>query len=267
MKIISLSAENFKCFPSITINFSDVTTISGQNASGKTSTFDMFTYLLWDKDSEGSGKFNPQPIDTNGERIHNIETSVTGVFDIGGENIELKKIIAEKWTKKRGEAEPVFTGYQSKFCINGFEKKPKEYQEYIASIIDPGIFPLVSDPLAFSKLPWEKQRNILLQFVGNISDEEAAQAIENYELIKPDIHMASVSECKKKYSDIFKQHDKKCSEYLTTVQDLERRNREIDINALTEQKDALQTDINNAESLLKSVSLPGIGDLNQKIAA
>ena len=76
-------------------------TISGQNASGKTTLADAFFYCLFGKDSAGSAQFSIKPLDHDGSDIHNLETTVEIILDIDGQETTLKKRFTEKWTKAR----------------------------------------------------------------------------------------------------------------------------------------------------------------------
>ena len=51
--IKSIHIENFKGINMLDVNFSVKTKISGQNAVGKTTIFDAFTWLLFNKNSSG----------------------------------------------------------------------------------------------------------------------------------------------------------------------------------------------------------------------
>ncbi|HYF75278.1 MAG TPA: ATP-binding protein, partial [Candidatus Nitrosocosmicus sp.] len=64
MRIKSLSIKNFKGIKSLSINadHKDVN-IYGDNATGKTTIFDAFTWLLFDKDSRNTKDFGIKPID------------------------------------------------------------------------------------------------------------------------------------------------------------------------------------------------------------
>lgn len=86
MRIIlkSLHMENFKGIKSLEVNFSNKTSIKGQNAAGKTTIFDAFTWLLFNKNSAGEEKFNIRPLDKDGNRIDNVEIKVVGVLDVEG---------------------------------------------------------------------------------------------------------------------------------------------------------------------------------------
>jgi predicted ATP-dependent endonuclease of OLD family len=53
----SLILKNFKGIKSLSVNFNRITNISGDNATGKTTIFDAFTWLLFDKDSQDRSNF------------------------------------------------------------------------------------------------------------------------------------------------------------------------------------------------------------------
>ena len=52
-----MEIQNFKGCKGRTIDFADTTKICGANESGKTTIFDAFTYLLFNKDSLGKTDF------------------------------------------------------------------------------------------------------------------------------------------------------------------------------------------------------------------
>ena len=70
--IKSIHIENFKGIKELDVKFSEKTKISGQNAAGKTTIFDAFTWLLFNKNSAGDEKFNVRPLNKEGTRIDNV---------------------------------------------------------------------------------------------------------------------------------------------------------------------------------------------------
>ena len=82
MILKSLHMENFKGIKNLDVNFSNKTSIKGQNAVGKTTIFDAFTWLLFNKNSAGEEKFNVRPLDKYNKRIDNVEIKVVGVIDV-----------------------------------------------------------------------------------------------------------------------------------------------------------------------------------------
>lgn len=55
--LLSMDIQNFKGCAGRTIDFADKTKICGANATGKTTIFDAFTFLLFNRDSLGSYLF------------------------------------------------------------------------------------------------------------------------------------------------------------------------------------------------------------------
>ncbi|MCD3217453.1 AAA family ATPase [Clostridium botulinum C] len=167
-----LSIKNFKGIKYLTIKFSQVTNIFGENGSGKTSIFDAFNFLLFDKDSEDRTKFEIQPLDKDNNKIHHVETEVEGTLLVDNQELILRKIYKEKWVKPKGKAEQELRGYETLYYVDDVPKKQKEYKEYISSIVDEKLFKLVTNPLYFASLEWKKRREILLNICGDIEDLE-----------------------------------------------------------------------------------------------
>jgi predicted ATP-dependent endonuclease of OLD family len=119
----SLILKNFKGIKFLKVDFSKVTNISGDNATGKTTVFDAFTWLLFDKDSQDRSNFEIKTLGTDGQPIHNLEHQVTGTLSIDGREITLSKLFREKWVKKRGESEQEFSGHETLYYINDVPAK------------------------------------------------------------------------------------------------------------------------------------------------
>jgi predicted nucleic acid-binding Zn-ribbon protein len=148
--------------------------IFGRNKAGKTTLFDSFLWLLFDKDSRGQAQFDIKTKDSKTkEVIHGLDHKVKGTFLIGGSQLTLEKVYMEKWTKKRGSAEEQFTGHTTDYYISGVPVKKKEYDEKINELVDEKIFRLLTDPRYFNEqLHWEERREILLNVCGDITDED-----------------------------------------------------------------------------------------------
>lgn len=88
--IKSIHIENFKGIKMLDVTFSGKTKISGQNAVGKTTIFDTFTWLLFNKNSSGEEKFNVRPLN-EGIQVDNVEIKVSAILDVDGKEVELSK--------------------------------------------------------------------------------------------------------------------------------------------------------------------------------
>jgi DNA repair exonuclease SbcCD ATPase subunit len=174
VKLLDLKLTNFKGIKSLEINADgENLDIYGDNAVGKTTIFDAFQWLLFSKDSQNKTDFGIKTLDASGNELHYLNHEVQGRFDINGVVVELRKVFAEKWTKKRGSATEDFTGHVTDHYIDGVPKSKKEYDGYINSIISEDKFKLLTNPDYFNnQLHWQERRKILLQICGDMSDAE-----------------------------------------------------------------------------------------------
>ncbi|EPB8155429.1 recombinase RecF [Clostridium perfringens] len=165
----TLILRNFKGIKDLRVDFNRVTDISGDNAVGKTTIFDAFTWLLFDKNSLDAKDFEIKTLDKNNNVIYGLEHEVTALLNIDGVEKKLSKIYKEKWTKKRGEAEKQLTGHTTDYYIDDVPVKKVEFQEAIGNIIDEKLFKLITNPLYFSTiLNWKDRRNVLLSIIGDV---------------------------------------------------------------------------------------------------
>ena len=171
--LLKLILKNFKGIKELSIDFSKVTNISGENATGKTTVFDAFTYLMFDKDSQDRSKFEAHPLDANNKVIHMLDTEVEGTLDVNGKIITLKKVLKEKWTRKKGEEQAELKGTETSYYIDEVPVKMLEYKAEINGLIDENLFKLLSNPIYFStNMKWQDRRTVLLDIIGDVSPEE-----------------------------------------------------------------------------------------------
>ncbi|MDU4600205.1 MAG: ATP-binding protein [Clostridium sporogenes] len=169
----SLKLKNFKGVKDLTIDFSNITNIFGENGTGKTTIADAFMWLLFDKDNHDRATFEIKTLDKDNNVIHGLEHEVTGILNVDGKSITLSKIYKEKWTKRRGEAEKQLTGHETLYSIDEVPVKKKEYQETINSVIGENLFKLITNPLYFStNMKWQERRTVLLDIIGDITTEK-----------------------------------------------------------------------------------------------
>lgn len=174
MKLINLKLENFKGIKAfeVAVNGQNIS-IYGDNATGKTTIADAFSWVLFGKDSQGRDRFGIKTVDKMGNTLHHLEHAVTAVLDLDGDEVELRRVFKEKWTKKRGMAVANFTGHTTDYFINGVPQKEKEYMAFINKIIDENVFKLITSPSYFNEgLKWDERRKLLIETFGNIEDSE-----------------------------------------------------------------------------------------------
>lgn len=168
IKLTEMSLKNFKGIKDLNIDFSKITNIYGENATGKTTVFDAFCWLLFGKDSKSRSSFEVQPLDESNNVKHGLDTVVSATIDIDGITKEFIRTLSEKWVKQRGQAEAELKGTTTTYEINNVPVKQKEYLAEISSIINEDLFKMVTNPLYFPSLKWQDQRKILLEIIGDI---------------------------------------------------------------------------------------------------
>lgn len=196
IKLNTLLIRNFKGIQSLTIEFDGKdTTIRGDNATGKTTIKDAFTWLLFSKNSLGKSDFGIKPTYKSGEVIHNLETEVSATFDIDGISKTFKKTLTEKWTRRRGAATAVYSGNENSFYIDDVPKKKTEYSKAVSELISENVFKMITDPLYFNEqTDWKDRRKILIDICGDISDTDILNANPDFAPLAAELNGRTVDE-------------------------------------------------------------------------
>ena len=269
IKIKTLKLENFKGIKDLTIDFKDTTNIYGDNAVGKTTIFDAYSWLLWDKDSLNRKDFAIKPYDKNGEEVHNLESIVEGDFAFGDIDLTLKKIYKEVWTKKRGSTQAEFTGHTTDYYINSVPVKKKEYTERIASVISEDNFNLLSNPLYFNQiLDKTKRREVILGLIEEVKPEDIIA--KNKDLEDLDLETYTVDELKKIAKDSAKKINKDIESIPARIDELDKSKiHDIDFDALEFRKRSTLPAIKEIDEKLADASImaEGMTEITEKITA
>jgi DNA repair exonuclease SbcCD ATPase subunit len=223
--------ENFKGIKSLDVNFSNKTSIKGQNATGKTTIFDAFTWLLFNKNSAGEEKFNVRPLDKDGKRIDNVEIKVVSVLDVDGKEVELSKVQKQNWVKKRGTDTVALQGNVNSFEIDGYPKSEADFKEYISSLAQSEeMFKMLTNPQYFSSLKWKDQRDILMRLATDASDVELAQTDAKYAPLLGELEKApSTDDIRAKFSKALSGWKKKQAEIPVRIDEAEKSKIDVDV--------------------------------------
>ena len=247
IKLKKLTIQNFKGCSDRTVDFSARTEIFGANAAGKTTIFDAFMWLLFNKDSTGATKFQVRPLDANGKQIDNVEIMVEGTLDVDGKEVVLKKEQKQIWRKKRGTDVTDLQGSENLFEINGYPKSEKDYKEYISDLVNEELFRLITNPQAFASLPWKKQREVLMKLVDDVSDIDIAQSDSKFNDLIPDLEQASTDDIQKKYTKALNAWKKKQVEIPARIDEVSKQLVDIDVAELELQRNYLREKIEETE--------------------
>ncbi|MFQ9515356.1 MAG: AAA family ATPase [Eubacterium sp.] len=231
MQIKSIKLENFKGIKNATYPFGILTKIIGANATGKTTIFDGFNWLLFNKDSQGNEKFSIRPLDKDGKQIDNVEINVTAVLDVDGKEIESSKTQKQNWVKKRGTSEKTLQGNVNLFEIDGYPKTESDYKKYINDLISGDLFKLITNPLYFPNLKWKEQREVLTKLYS-VSNVELAKGNPEFALLVSELEKADTEDIRKKYQKALTEWKKKSSEIPVRIDELEKQKVDIDVAEL-----------------------------------
>lgn len=249
IKLQSLNLMHFKGTKSFQLNCNgnDIE-IHGDNETGKTTIFDAFLWLLFDKDSEGKKDFDIKTLNKFNEPIHKLDHTVEAVLNIDGTETIFKKTYKENWVKKRGNPEATLEGHTTDYWINDVPTKKKDYDKYINDIIDETTFKLLTDIRYFTeKINWKERRDILTDIAAVHMDpvelpRSIAQLIGNKSL---DDFKKIISEKKKKLKEEIKAIPIRIDELTLTIPSVQDINFDVvksDISMYEKQLDELNND-------------------------
>ncbi len=148
VEVKKISLENYKKFPSKSVELFLRTEISGRNREGKSTLQDAYLDVLTGKMANGT---EPTSIrrKENGLEVPKVDVVRELTLAIDGKEKVIRKITKQKWRKPRGQSEEVFDGNETSYEIDGFPAKAKDYTEFIQSISEPSTLLMCSNPKPF----------------------------------------------------------------------------------------------------------------------
>ena len=148
LEVKKITLENYKKFPSKSVDLFPRTEISGRNREGKSTIQDAYLDVLTGKMANGT---EPTSIrrKENGVEVPKVDVFRELTFVIDGKEKVVRKITKQKWRKPRGQQEEVFDGNETSYEIDGFPMKAKDYIEFIQSIAEPSTVLMCSNSKPF----------------------------------------------------------------------------------------------------------------------
>lgn len=255
-----LTLRNFKGIKEFILTTSGCDcSIFGDNGTGKTTLFDAFCWLLFDKDSQGKAAFEVKTLTREGEVLHGLEHEVECILNVDGRATTLRKILTEKWTKKRGSAQSEFTGHTTSYFVDEIPVQLKDYRDAVGRIADESMFKLLTSPTYFNEqLKWTERRTTLLDVCGDISDADVI-ASDSSLLGLPAIlknrklkdHKKVITDQQKELNEKLKSIPVRISEVDRNMPDVSSINAEVEQNIMSVVDDSLRAE---QEKLLRAES-------------
>lgn len=148
VEVKKISLENYKKFPSKSVDLFPRTEISGRNREGKSTLQDAYLDVLTGKMANGT---EPTSIrrKENGVEVPKVDVVRELTLSVDGKEKVIRKITKQKWRKPKGQSEEVFDGNETSYEIDGFPAKSKDYTEFIQSIAKPSTLLMCSNPKPF----------------------------------------------------------------------------------------------------------------------
>lgn len=276
IKLMKMKIRNFKGIKELEINFEGKNTnIYGANATGKTTVFDAFKWLFFNKDSSNRTKFSIKTLDKNNRPIHFLEHEVEIMLNIDGVNTKFKKIYSENWVKHRGQEEQELSSHENKYWIDDVPVMQKEFNERVNTLIPEALFKMITDPLYFNETMSEDERKKVLMSIANINmdDETIMAEHEEYKPILENLNGRSIAD----YTKVLKEGIKKLnhqkeqipiridelSKGLITNDDTDYSNLENEKNQINKQMDELDEELTNVQLIAKN-NMKKVEELTKK---
>ncbi|MEX6691223.1 AAA family ATPase [Danxiaibacter flavus] len=252
VQLKSLTLINFKGIKNLVIHFKHITDIFGDNGTGKTTVFDGFTWLLFDKDCNNNTKFGIKNLDKDGKTTDQTEIHVSAELDVDGKIVSPKKVMREKWTTKKGRSKTEFTGNENIHFWNDVPVKQSEFDKKVSDILDEGLFKLITNPLYFNRnLKWQDRRNVLMELAGNISNSEIAASNAKFRTVLDALSNKTLIEYKREIGAKKSKIKTELDSIPTRIDELVRSRPEMmDFNAIRTQLLRKETELENQDNYL-----------------
>jgi chromosome segregation ATPase len=249
VEVKKISLENYKKFPSKSVDLFPRTEISGRNREGKSTLQDAYLDVLTGKMANGT---EPTSIrrKENGVEVPKVDVVRELTLAIDGKEKVIRKITKQKWRKPRGQSEEVFDGNETSYEIDGFPAKSKDYTEFIQSIAEPSTLLMCSNPKPFLDT-LQKSTAESRKVLEKMSGFDIAQFMEEnpqYAHVEEITKGHSVEDTLKKLRKELNAQKKKVGEKDTEIKYETNRSVEVeDTSSLEAKKQELNAEVSKLE--------------------
>ena len=184
-----MGCKEFEC------EFKDITTLSGDNGTGKSTVYDAFLWCLFGKNQRDEKAFpikNTKDLSLN-RQAHVVQMTLI----VDGEEIALRKEYKEIHKHVKGSEGTQFTGHETDHFYNDVPMKAGDYKAKIDAIVSEETFKALTNVHYFNELKWEQRRAILEQVASIRTDEEIAEGNEDFKRLLSSLTGKNFAEYKK----------------------------------------------------------------------
>lgn len=258
IKLIKITIQNFKGLTDLELDLNgENMQIFADNEVGKTTIYDSFLWVLFNKDSLGKTDFQWKPTNIKEDENEGKQTKVSVLLSVDGSEIEFSKTRYDAKTTKRGTTDISYTTKTS-YSIDGIElKTEKQFNERVAEIIDEATFRrLTSGNYVMEVMKMGDRRAMLFDLFGNLSDEEIINSKKELAPLIGIIGNHSADEATTKIKQEIKNLQKTLKEIpsqIKGIQSIKPDIEDLDKEALTARKITAESDVKNAEDILMSI--------------
>lgn len=255
IKLTSVTIHNFKGISDLSVKLdgNDID-IFGDNDAGKTTIYDAFLWCLFNKDSKDRTKIKWMPLDSDGNPIHGLTTSVKVVLSINGVSKTFEKRRIDKAVTKRNSEAKCYEDV-AKYLIDEIETSTKRvYDQEVENVLNQDTFKNLTSVTYFcEQLSPEERRESLFNYFGTKTDEEIInETKELHPLIQimngNDVNTARarVSQELKQINETLKNIPVKIEGIQAALPEIESLNQEgllTERNELTQKKNTIESEL------------------------
>jgi len=270
IKLLKLRLKNFKGIKELEINFDGRSTnIYGKNATGKTTIFDAFKWLFFNKDSNNKTKFSIKTLDKNCEPLHFLEHEVEAILSVDGQEIKFKRVMEENWVKKRGKEQQEYNGSDSSnYWIDDIPVKQKDYEEKVNKMLAESTFKLITDPLFFNtQMEWQERRKLLIKISEKeVTDEELFDSNEQFLELRKKLNGKTIEDYKKMLSEQvnnLKDEVEKIPVQIDTLTETLITEHNIDHEKLEQEKADYNDELQKIEKEMSDIQIRAQGNMKK----
>lgn len=244
LQLKKIKITHFKGVKSFEADLTQRSHIYGDNATGKTTIFDAFTWALFGKDSNGDTQFTIKPQNKSGETVPKLENEVELTLSVGGRESVFRRTHREKWVTKRGEEEAKFTGHETEYMVDEVPLKQSEYQAKVNDVVAEDVFRMITNPFQFNSFRWDERRRILFDIGENVTLADAARGKKKFEALMDKIGDKEAEDIKRELKAKIKKAKDAAKDIPARIDEVNRNTPEpVDEKAIRDEIYALQDKI------------------------